>query len=279
MIRAWIIAAALALTACNNRPSNTLEGYGEADYIYLSSMETGIVGALFVHEGDAVQQGAAVFSLEPQRLQYNAQSVGADRAALAQAVSAAAADAGLAQRNYDRDALLASEGTVSRAQVDADRAARDSANARLAQARRQLNASSADSGLARQRLSDLSVAAPLAGTIERIYHREGEVVAAGAPVAALLTPANMKIRFYAPAPLLAHLQPGTQISISCDTSYGNACAHAFTAHISRVANEPQFTPPVIYSLDQKDKLVFLIEARVDGASPIQPGMPVTVHLP
>jgi len=36
---------------------------------------------------------------------------------------------------------------------------------------------------------------------------------------------------------------------------------------------------VIYSLEQRDKLVFLVEARLDEPSPIQPGMPVTVHLP
>ncbi len=33
--------------------------------------------------------------------------------------------------------------------------------------------------------------------------------------------------------------------------------------MSFIAREPQFTPPVIYSLDQREKLVFLVEARLE----------------
>jgi HlyD family secretion protein len=47
--------------------------------------------------------------------------------------------------------------------------------------------------------------------------------------------------------------------------------------VSFVAREPQFTPPVIYSLEERAKLVFLIEARLDAPGPIRPGMPVDVR--
>ena len=46
-----------------------------------------------------------------------------------------------------------------------------------------------------------------------------------------------------------------------------------------IAREPQFTPPVIYSLDERDKLVFLIEARPLDPENLRPGLPVTVKLP
>ena len=278
-MKRMILGLALLATACARAPSNQLQGYGEADYIYLASQESGVVSELFVHEGDRVDAGARVFKLDPQRLSYNAQSVSASRAALVQAVEAAEADARLAQRNFARSTELARQGFVSHAKLDADRAARDAADARLDQARRQLTGAGAESGLAQERLQDLSGNAPAAGTIERVYHRPGEVVPAGQPIAALLTPANMKVRFFAPQAMLARLQPGARVTVTCDNAAGSACARAFNAHVSRVANEPQFTPPVIYSLDQRDKLVFLVEVRMDEASPIQPGMPVSVHLP
>lgn len=273
MKRTLILAFALALAACGNERSDLLQGYGEADYIYIASQETGVVDELFVREGDAVEAGARIFSLDPDRLNYTAQSASAQSAAAAQAVRTAQAEATLAQRNFARGAELSERGFYPRARLDADRAARDAANARLAQARREAGAASAATGLARTRVGDAGAAAPAAGTIERIYHRAGEVVAAGEPIAALLTPANMKVRFFAPQDTLARLRVGTHVMVSCD-----GCGDPVAATISYVAREPQFTPPVIYSLDQRDKLVFLIEARFEGATPIRPGMPVDVRI-
>ncbi|MBL8542164.1 MAG: efflux RND transporter periplasmic adaptor subunit, partial [Hyphomonadaceae bacterium] len=268
-----IALLALAAAGCSRAAPPVLQGYGEADYTYVSSQETGVVAEIFVHEGDVVEAGAPLFRLEGARLDYPLQSASAQRAALAQAVEVARANAELARVNFQRTAGLQREGFVSQARYDADRAALDAANARLEEARRQLTASGAEIGLWRERRSDLDGAAPSAGTIERIYHRAGEVVAAGQPIAALLTPENMKIRFFAPQAMLAQLPVGTQVLVSCD-----GCAAPATATVSFVAQEPQFTPPVIYSLDQRDKLVFLIEARLDAPGMIRPGMPVDVRL-
>ncbi len=273
MKRMLILSLALLAAACARDAPDVLQGYGEADYIYLSSQDAGVVGELFVREGNAVEAGARVFRLDPVRLSYGAESAVAQRAAAAAAVRTAQAQATLAQRNYARSAQLAERGFYSRARLDADRASLEVANAQLAQARRQATAAGAETGLAEERLEDLAGTAPAAGTIEQIYHRAGEVVAAGQPIAALLTPENMKVRFFAPEALLAQLPMGARGLISCD-----GCAQPLEAHVSFVAQEPQFTPPVIYSLDQREKLVFLVEARFAGATPIRPGMPVDVRI-
>lgn len=273
MKRLLIVSLALFAAACGRETSNVLQGYGEADYIYLSSQDAGIVGELFVREGDTVEAGARVFRLDPARLNYGAESAAAQRSAAAAAVRTAQAQATLAQRNYARSAQLADRGFYSRARLDADRASLDVANAQLAQARREAAAAGAETGLAQARVQDLAGAAPLAGTIQQIFHRQGEVVAAGQPIAALLTPENMKIRFFAPEAMLAQLPVGTRVMVSCD-----GCEAPVEARVSFVATEPQFTPPVIYSLEQREKLVFLVEARFDGATPIRPGMPVDVRI-
>lgn len=273
MKRTLVVSLALALVACGETRSDVMQGYGEADYLYLSSQESGVIGELYVREGDIVEAGGRVFRLDPERLSYSAQSAEARRAAAVQAVQTAQAEAVLARRNYARGAELYEQGFYPRARLDSDQAALAAANARLAQARREASAAGAETGLAEERLEDLAGAAPTGGTIERIFHRAGEVVAAGEPIVALLPPQNMKVRFFAPQDLLSRLPVGARVTVSCDS-----CGEPVSAVVSFVAREPQFTPPVIYSLEQRDKLVFLVEARMEAPGPIRPGMPLDVRI-
>jgi HlyD family secretion protein len=74
--------------------------------------------------------------------------------------------------------------------------------------------------------------------------------------------------------MLSQLRVGGRILVRCD-----GCGEPLAATISFIASEPQFTPPIIYSLEQRQKLVFLIEARLDGGDgPVRPGMPVDITL-
>ncbi|MBL8536810.1 MAG: efflux RND transporter periplasmic adaptor subunit [Hyphomonadaceae bacterium] len=273
MKRALIAAIGLLTVACAAPNDDSMQGYGEAEYIYLASQETGVVRDLAVREGDIVEAGARIYALDPDRLTYSAQSARAQSAAAAQAVRTAQAQAALAQSTYQRGAELFERGFYSRARLDADRAALDAANAQLARTQREAGAAGAASSLARTRLNDLDGVSPAAGSIERIYRRAGEVVPAGQPIVALLTPENMKVRFFAPQAVLSRLPVGARVMVSCD-----GCSAPLPAVVSYVAREPQFTPPVIYSLEEREKLVFLVEARFSEATPIRPGMPVDVRI-
>jgi HlyD family secretion protein len=290
MNRRFILAATFLLAACAARETDTLQGYGEADYLYIAPQDGGVIGAVAVREGDEVAAGAPLFSIDPARLALSAQAAEAQREAAAarvaragaldQAVAQAQAEAVLADRNLARTSALFEEGYIARARLDADRAAASAARARLRQTRAERDAAgdevdalAAQSGLAAQRLSDLAVTAPAAGRVERVFRRPGEVAGSGEPVIALLPPANMKVRFFAPEPMLAQLKLGAEVNLSCD-----GCPSGVTARISRIAEEPQFTPPVIYSLDERAKLVFLVEARPDQPGAIRPGLPVDVTI-
>ncbi len=55
-------------------------------------------------------------------------------------------------------------------------------------------------------------------------------------------------------------------------------AAAITAKISFVSRTSEFTPPVIYSMDERSKLVFLIEARPERPERLRVGQPVSVAL-
>ena len=57
----------------------------------------------------------------------------------------------------------------------------------------------------------------------------------------------------------------------------DGCAPNLTATVSFIARAAEFTPPVIYSLTRREKLVFLVEAKPDDLSrPWHPGLPVDV---
>jgi HlyD family secretion protein len=116
--------------------------------------------------------------------------------------------------------------------------------------------------------------APAGGNIEDTFYRPGEFVAAGQPVVSLLPPENVKIRFFVPQKTLPQLKAGQKISVSCD-----GCKAPVEATISFLSDQAEFTPPIIYSVESRDKLVFLVEAKPDAFDPaLRPGLPVDIAL-
>jgi HlyD family secretion protein len=124
------------------------------------------------------------------------------------------------------------------------------------------------------RLARRSAHSPAAGTIEQVYYRTGETVPASKPVVALLPPQNLKMRFFAPESALPNIKYGEAVTVSCD-----GCEKGLTAKVSFIARSAEFTPPVIYSQDERTKLVYLIEARPEQPEKFRVGQPVTVTLP
>ena len=103
----------------------------------------------------------------------------------------------------------------------------------------------------------------------------GEYVPPGRPVIALLPPENVIVRFYVPQARLPSLAPGDTVDVHADGLEPGA-----TARVRSVSSEAEFTPPVIYSKETRDKLVFLVEALPDAASVarLRPGQPLEVRL-
>jgi HlyD family secretion protein len=163
------------------------------------------------------------------------------------------------QRNVERarELLKTSAGT-QKAYDDAQQAVRE-AEARL--------------NSAKTRLARRKVASPATGTIQQIYFRPGEMVPAGRPVVALLPPGNVKIRFFVAEAVLPTISLGDTVTVRCD-----GCAPDLAARVSFISRTAEYTPPVIYSLEERAKLVFLIEARPQRPENLRVGQPVSVLL-
>ena len=144
----------------------------------------------------------------------------------------------------------------------------------LAAAEAAVTAAKAALAMAEWRLGEREAVAPMAGMVTDTLYRPGEHVAAGAPVVELLPPANVKLRFFVPEPLLGGLQVGQRIRFACD-----GCPPDLGSRISFIAPEAEYTPPVIYSRESREKLVFLVEAEPGlGAPRLHPGQPIDVRL-
>ena len=109
--------------------------------------------------------------------------------------------------------------------------------------------------------------------MQQIYFRAGEMVSAGKAVVALLPPGNLKVRFFVNEATLPRLSLGDPIKVQCD-----GCGSDIAAKITFIARTSEFTPPVIYSLEERSKLVFLIEARTGTPERLRVGQPVSVTL-
>ncbi|MGE0827958.1 MAG: HlyD family secretion protein [Hyphomonadaceae bacterium] len=285
LLGAVMVGAGFMLSACGREPDDLLQGYAEADYLYVAPQDAGLISSLAVREGDEVAADAPLFTLNQDRARASfqaaqAQSEASRAGSLTAAIAAAQANALLTQATLQRTQALYERNLYARQRLDQDRAANAAAQAEVrrliaerASAAREDDAQNAQAALARTQLTDRAVRSPAAGRVERIFRRPGEFAQPGEPVIALLPPANIKLRFFAPEPMLSQLRLGQEVGVSCD-----GCREGLRARIFFIASEPQFTPPVIYSIEEREKLVFLVEARPLQPERLRPGQPLDIDV-
>ena len=242
-----LVAFALAtmLAGCNEAKNPGYQGWVEADMIFVSPDESGRVIKLGVREGDEVKAGTPLYSVDDDLQEAD---LNQNNATLANA-----------QQSFERASSLSRTGSGTQANLDAAISALRVAEARV---------NTSQTRLARRRGF-----APVSGTIQQIYFREGEMVPAQRPVLSIMPPGNMKVRFYVPEPDLPKLAVGDEVRVVCDN-----CAADLTAKIYFIATSAEYTPPVIYSLDERNKLVYLVQARPSRPDALRVGQPISVYL-
>ncbi|MGE4246011.1 MAG: HlyD family secretion protein [Parvibaculaceae bacterium] len=314
---AWLCGLALIgalLPGCPGEARPTvLNGYVEGDYVLVAPREAGRVASVEVREGTSVREGEVLFRLDASGLAHEVKEA---KSRLAQAEAQLAdleqgkrqeeiavtqaeldrARAALADAEIGlvRQATLRREGVVAQSAMDAAQAAHDKAQADVAAvarrmrvenmparlqeisaARGNVEAARATLAQAEWRLSELAVTAPAAGLVEDVLRRPGEMVGPDAAVVSLLPPRNRKVRFFVPEALRSRVAPGLRLPIACD-----GCAAGMSAVVRSISSQAEFTPPVIYSVESRQKLVFAVEAAPEGdALGLSPGQPVDVTLP
>jgi HlyD family secretion protein len=280
----------------------TFSGYIEGESLYLASPIAGTLASVAAVEGTRVAAGQPLFSVDPATLTAQGEQaeagLSAARTQIATAeanarqadaeIAAASADSERARRDLERLLSVRSDdpAAVAGKDVDAARAALKAADARVAAARKVADARRAQVGAARAqaveaaggreevqiRMNQLSPVAPAAARVEEVFFQPGEWVSANQPVISLLPDARVKVRFFVPEQQVARYRPGKKVRFSCD-----GCANGLAATIRYVSPRPEFTPPIIFSRDSRDRLVFMVEAYPDKPANLQPGLPVDIE--
>jgi HlyD family secretion protein len=304
------LAALVGLGGADGRES--FSGYVEAEYVLVTSMVGGTLMRLDVARGDMVEAGAPLFTLD-DTAERGARDEAAARLVQAQAQladlrtgrRAPEIDAILAQREqavamlrqseaeYERQLQLRQKRVSSEKQLENARWERDRDQAevneleaellvaRLPGREDQIRAAEAAVEAARAtltqaewRLEQMTIFAPAAGSVVDTLFRPGETVPAGLPVVQLLPPANIKIRFFVPQAVVPQIAVGDAVRVTCD-----GCAGPIAATVRFISPQAEFTPPVIYSREERARLVFMIEARPDVAPQmLRVGQPVDVAI-
>lgn len=299
--------------ASGTASAGTFQGYVEGDLIYIGPVEGERLASLAVDVGQEATAGQPLFVvattvLDTQRNEQMARMEQAQAqvenlkasqqrpeqiAVLEAAVARAQAALTLSQNEYDRQSTLYPKGATTKALLDQasaglsrDKATLEEMNrqviaAKLGGRTQEIGAAEAAVLAARAQLRQIetriarqSVAAPVAGIIQDVFFRPGEMVNAGQPVLALLPPANRKVRFYVSEPQLAGFALGRQVSVSCDN-----CPAGLLARVSFMSRQTEFTPPVIFSEQERAKLVYRLDARLpESAARLPLGLPVSVKL-
>lgn len=318
VIRLAALLAVLALAACGERAASGFQGYAEGEYVLVAAPAAGRLEKRWVSRGQEVEAGAPLFALEQEnekaarreaeeRLR-NAEAKLANIAAgkrqpeldavRAQEAQASAARELSTQQLKQQEALHA-KGFLSDAGLDQARSNYKRDIARVAETEAQIRlsrmsvgrdkevaAAQADVETARavlaqsdwrlaQRAVSFDAPAPAKALVQDTFYSEGEWVAAGSPVVSLLPPGNVKLRFFVPETAVGALKIGKAVRAACD-----GCAAPIAATITYISRQAEYAPPVIYSREQRAKLVFLVEAKPEpaDAAKLKPGQPLDVSL-
>lgn len=301
----------IGLAACH-RDEHRYQGYVEGENIYLASPYSGILTQLFVHRGDPVKKGERLFELDmnPQVL-----VVKQDEASLLQAqkvlsdlekprrtpeieairaqIEQTDARLKLAEIRVHRVEELYRKGAIDKDSVDAaistyreqqQLKAQYESNLQLAKLgsrdeqikaqQAQVLALTAKVNESKWQLEQKKMYAPDDGYIYDTYYRVGEFVGAQQAVLSLLSPKNVRIEFFVPVNVLPQIHRGQKIQFLC---YG--CSDRGTAVINYISPEAEFIPPLVYSRENDNKLVFRIKAQIEQPNAFKPGQPVSVILP
>ncbi|WP_347252597.1 HlyD family efflux transporter periplasmic adaptor subunit [Legionella sp.] len=307
-----ILLNTLILGCGSSDRSKIYQGYVEGENLYLASSNSGILKKLLVNRGDQVRQGQLLFILDenPQALvikQNEADLLQAEKIlkdlenpkrtpeieAIKAQIAQTEAELKLAEVRVKRMTTLLARNAIDKDTVDAAIAKYNEQKhlkeqyeynlqlARLGSRVEQIKAQEAQIisvtaklNEAKWQLAQKSVSAPEDGFIFDTYFRVGEFVPDKQAVLSLLPPKNIRIEFFIPVEKMSAVHRGQKISFNCE-----GCNNPNQATITYISPEAQYIPPLVYTRENSDKLVFRVKAVIEHPHQFKPGRPVSVILP
>lgn len=296
-----VAGAVLMLCACGNKEKEyDATGTFEATEVTVSAKATGELKTFNISEGQAVEQGAVVGSIDAYQLQQTSEQLeaqkrqlGATRSAtdsrrldLEKQLSSISQQIANAQRERQRFAELVADGAVPKKQLDdinyqikvlerQREATRDqirSNNASLAEQSKgigaQIDGLNAQQRQIADQIANAQVKAPIAGTVLEKYVEQGEFVAIGKPLFKMADVQNMYLRAYVTSNQLKDLKIGQKVTVFAD--YGDKEKKTYEGTVAWISSRSEFTPKTILTDDERADLVYAVKISIknDGFAKI-----------
>lgn len=300
-------------SGCNSNDINKYQGYVEAEFVNISSTQSGRLDKLYVKRGDAITKGSNLFVLDHESEVYALRQIDSELSAAQailsdyqkgsrpeeiaviekQLIQAQAASDNAAEQLRQNKALYDTN-AVSKTDYDKSLSLAKSTAAKVQELENTLHVAKLpkrhDQIKAQQkridqlqsayaqaawRVDEKALTSSYDALVFDTLYREGEVVPSGGIIVRLLPKENIKIRFFVPQNVAEKLRVSQKASITSRSDN-----KAIPLHITYISPEAEFTPPVIYSNETKAKLTYMIEATPDphNAPMLHPGQPVEVTL-
>lgn len=308
-----LLSCTLFLTACEQRKTEPYQGYIDDELSFIASPFSGTLQKLFVEKGQLVKKGEPLFQLDPQpqeaklkQAQHNlAEALStlkdlkkSKRKEVLEKIRAqikqSEAEFVFAKKNLERYRILVSKKAAEELQLDTAQREYDRLKNRIVELKSELaeaelgarsdviHAQEAKIDTLKAAVEELAwqlgqkrkVAPEDARVFDRYYH-PGEHVPENQPIIALQTTKDISLTFYVPQTSLNKISLDKTVHFTCD-----GCKKMYLAKISYISSEAEFTPPVIFSRERREKLVFLVEADLtpEVAKQFSAGQPVDVYL-
>jgi HlyD family secretion protein len=277
-------------------PSGIYHGNGriEADPIDINTKFAGRIAELLADEGDMVRAGQVVAMMDTRDLQASLKKSEAQVEQARKAINEANANLDqqrtqvlLARQEMDRTQVLVKQGWVTKELFDQRKQTLDGANAGLAaaearvtEAQHALNAAIHDVELYKVNIADNTLVAPRDGRIEYRLANTGEVLPAGGKVFTMIDIMYVYMDMYLPTLEAGRVRIGADARIVLD-AYQD---HPIPAKVVFIATQAQFTPKMVETQTERDKLMFRIRVGIDSerlrarADAIRSGLPGMSHV-
>ncbi|WP_434665196.1 HlyD family secretion protein [Klebsiella sp. B345] len=312
IVRFFLGINILFVLGCDNKSDNMFSGYSHGNFVYLSSSSNAKIEHVLVKKGDLVKDGQALVKLESfdalNILQRAEEKLKAEHALLRNLASGerpeqlniirsqlkkARSSESQVKRQLERYRDLYAKQAISVAEWEniRDDFVQKSAQveelvhqleARQLPARQdeiekqqsQVKSAQLERDKASWDVQQTTLFSPLNAQVFDIIYRAGERSTVGRPIISLLPPDNIKVRFFVPEAILGKFKTGMSVKLLCD-----GCSTAIPGTINYISPEAEFTPPVIYSTNRREKLIYMIEAVPDReyAMQLRVGQPFSVE--
>ncbi len=282
------ITAILLVASCSKQSEFDAQGTFEATEIVISSEANGKILSFDIDEGEHIEAGTAICTIDSTQLHLQRKQLTAQQAALLDSrpdinkqASSLRNQISTQRKELNRVKNMLKDGATTQKQYDDIDAQIKILESQLEATLSTLNkntTSISNNSIALDAqidaLSDLitkcKVTSPVKGSVLVKYAEAGELSSVGKPLVKIADLDNIYLRAYFTSTQLANLKLGDEVTVVAD--FGGDERHDYKGRITWISSESEFTPKTIQTKDSRANLVYAVKIAVKNDGRLKIGL-------